>query len=222
MTAPPTDPPATAGLARFAAHAVRSVDELHAINGVPRQQLLDSITSYLTPLVITYLEASPYYLLATANADGSCDVSPRGDPAGAIRVLDERTIVLPDRLGNKKMDSLRNIITNPHVGLLFLVPGVDETVRVNGRALISRDPELLAGMAMDGRMPNLAIVVETEQVFTHCARSYLRSGLWRPETWPDPDTIPTLAAMSAEQRQAPPPDESGGNKRNEEYRSRLY
>jgi uncharacterized protein len=221
MDMPLTDAPARLD-ARFAAYAVTSVEELHAINGTPGQLLLDSITPYLTPLVARFIEASPYYLLATANEDGTCDVSPRGDPAGALHILDARTIVLPDRLGNKKMDSLRNIIGNPHVGLLFLIPGVDETVRVNGRALISKDPELLASLVMDGRTPKLAIVVETEQVFTHCARSYLRSGLWQPERWPDPDTIPTLAAMAAEQRQAPPPDESGGNKRNEEYRTRLY
>jgi len=221
MDVPLTAAPDAIG-ARFAAHAVTSVEALHAINGVPSQSVVDSISPHLTPLVTRFIAMSPYYLLATANADGACDVSPRGDPAGAVRILDERTIVLPDRLGNRKMDSLRNIIGNPHVGLLFLIPGVDETVRVNGRALISQDPDLLATLAMDGKAPKLAIVVAIDQVFPHCARSYLRSGLWQPERWPDPDTVPTLAAMAAELRHTAPPDESGGNKRNEEYRETLY
>jgi uncharacterized protein len=211
-----------AGESRFGAHAVTTVEELREINGHPSQQLLDKVTDFLTPLLIDYIMASPFYLLATSDVNGMCDVSPRGDAVGAVRVLDERTILLPDRLGNRRMDSLRNIITNPHVGLLFMIPAVDETVRVNGRAVISRDPDLLAMMEMRGKLPNFAIVVEISEVYTHCARAFLRSGLWQPETWPDPDTIPTMAAIAAEQVCAPAPDESGANKRNEEYRTRLY
>src|SRR6478736_5085310 len=177
---------------RIEAHAVTSVAALKEINGEPRQLIAEKATDYLTPLLVDYLNACPYFMLATANADGWCDVSPRGDAAGAVRVLDARTIALPDRPGNRRVDSLKNIVSNPHVGLLFIIPAVDETVRINGRATITQDPELLSTMQMQGKTPRLAIVVDIDEVFTHCARSILRAGLWAPETWPDPDTIPTL------------------------------
>jgi PPOX class probable FMN-dependent enzyme len=200
---------------------VTSIDDLVELMGEPSEAVRTKVTPYLTPLVREFVLASPYVLLATAAADGTCDVTPRGDPAGSIAVLDDRTIAIPERPGNRRVDSLRNIITNPHIGMLFLVPGTDETVRVNGRATITTDPELLERLAMNGKPPKAAILVEIEEVFAHCARSILRSKLWEPECWPDPDTIPTLAAMMAEQKQLPPPDESQG-KRNEEYRTRLY
>lgn len=202
-------------------HAVTTVEELVEIVGTPRDVIADKQTDFLTPLLVEFIEASPYFLLATSHADGGCDVSPRGDAPGAVQVLDARTIALPDRVGNRRIDSLRNIVTNPHVGMLFLIPGVDETVRLNGRATITKDPDLLATMEMQGRAPKLALVVEIDEVFTHCARSILRSKLWEPGAWPDPATIPTLAAIMAEQKNLPPPDESQG-KRNEEYRQRLY
>lgn len=206
---------------REAGHTVTTVEELVSIIGEPRQMIANKSTPYLTPLVTEFLQKSPYYLLSTASAEGNCDVSPRGDPAGSFRVMDERTLLLPERPGNKRIDSLKNIVENPHVGLLFLIPAVDETVRVNGRATITRDPELLATVAMRGKNPQLAIVVEIDEVFAHCARSILRSKLWAPESWGDPDEVPTLAAIMAEQLHLAPPDESAG-KRNEEYRTRLY
>jgi PPOX class probable FMN-dependent enzyme len=208
--------------ARFLAHAVTSVEQLHAINGEPNQYILEKHTDYLTPLLVEFIAQVPYYLLSTSHADGSCDVSPRGDAPGAIKVLDARTIALPDRPGNRRIDSLRNIISNPHVGLLMLIPAVDETVRLNGRATITTDPELLETMQMQGKTPKLAIVVDIDEVYVHCARSILRAGLWSPNKWPDPDDIPTLAAIMAEQKNYPKPDEGPGNKRNEEYRQVLY
>jgi PPOX class probable FMN-dependent enzyme len=200
---------------------ITSVDELEAIIGTPSELIRTKETPYLTPLIREFILASPYVLLATAAADGTCDVTPRGDPPGAIAVIDERTIAIPDRLGNRRVDSMRNIISNPHIGMFFLIPGVDETVRVNGRATITREPGLLEQLAVNGKLPKVAIVVEIEEVFAHCARSILRSKLWEPESWPDPDTIPTLAAIMAEQKQLALPDESDG-KRNEEYRKVLY
>ncbi|HLU35795.1 MAG TPA: pyridoxamine 5'-phosphate oxidase family protein [Thermomicrobiales bacterium] len=200
---------------------VTTVEELEGIIGVPGERVATKVTPYVTPLVRQFVMASPYFLMGTADADGNCDVTPRGDAPGSVLFLDDRTLVIPDRLGNRRIDSMKNILTNPHVGLLFLVPGTDETVRINGRAIITRDPELLARLAMQGKEPKVVIVVEIDEVFTHCARSILRSKLWEPESWPDPDTIPTLAAMMAEQKDLPPPDESAG-KRNEEYRQRLY
>jgi len=208
-------------LARLRAYQVTSVDDVHAINGEPSQGILEKDTPYLTPLVEKFIARSPFFLVATADAEGNCDVSPKGDTPGVVKVLDERTLAIPDRLGNRRADGHRNIIANPHVGLIFIIPDVDETVRVNGRAFLTTEPGLLASMALQGRAPKLATVVEIDEVYMHCARSFLRSGLWKPETWPDPDTVPTLAAICAQQKDLPPPDESDG-KRNEEYRTRLF
>jgi uncharacterized protein len=206
---------------RIDAHAVRTVEDLYAVNGEPREAIRTKHTSYLTPLLVEYLAQVPFFALATANADGSCDVTPRGDAPGAIQVLDERTVAIPERPGNRRIDSLRNIITNPHVGILFLIPAVDEAVRLNGRATITTDPELLSTMTMQGKTPKIAIVIDIDEVYVHCARAFLRSGLWEPKKWPDPDSVPSLAAILAEQKNLPAPDESCG-KRNEEYRSVLY
>jgi PPOX class probable FMN-dependent enzyme len=206
---------------RLRAHRVQTLAELYALNGEPTDAIVNKHTSYLTPLMEKFIRASPFFLVATADAEGNCDVSPKGDPSGSVTILDRRTIAIPDRAGNRRADGHRNLIANPHVGLFFIIPNVDETLRINGRAFITAEPELLASMAMQGREPKLAIVVEIEEVYMHCARAFLRSGLWQPETWPDPDTVPTLRAIACEQKDLPPPDESH-DKRQEEYRSVLY
>lgn len=200
---------------------VTTIEELREMIGFPRQLIAGKETPYLTPLLAEFISQSPYFMLATAADDGTCDVSPRGDPAGAVLVFNEYTIVLADRPGNKRIDSLENIIKNPHVGLLFIIPGTDEVLRVNGKVTLTRDPELLAQLAQRGKEPQLAMVVHVEGAYTHCARSILRSKIWDPETWPDTDTIPTLQEMLAEQLHLPEPDQSQG-KRTEEYRTRLY
>lgn len=206
---------------RLRAGRVTSLDQLYDINGVPHESIVNKHTSYLTPLLEEFITSAPFFLVATADSEGNCDVSPKGDPAGAVRILDRRTIVVPDRPGNRRADGHRNVLENPHVGLIFIIPNVDETVRVNGRAFLTADPELLQSMAVQGKAPKLGIVVEIDEVYMHCARAFLRSGMWKPESWPDPDTIPTLAAIAHEQKDLPPPDESLG-KRNEEYRKTLY
>lgn len=203
------------------AHVVTSEETLVDIVGLPRQLIAEKSTPYVTPLVQRFIVSSPYFLLATADDSGRCDCTPRGDPAGSVYFPDERTLVIADRKGNRRVDSMRNMLRNPHVGMLFLVPGTDETVRVNGTATISRDPALCERLAIQGKPAELAIIVAIEEVFTHCARSILRSKIWEPTSWPDTDTIPTLAAMLAEQKHLDPPDESTG-KRNEEYRQVLY
>ncbi|HYI16777.1 MAG TPA: pyridoxamine 5'-phosphate oxidase family protein [Thermomicrobiales bacterium] len=147
----------------------------------------------------TIINASPFVLLSTANADGQCDVTPRGDGPGFVHILDERTLVVPDRPGNRRIDSMRNIIDNPHAGLLFLVPGMDETLRVNGRALLTNDRDLLGQMAVKGKTPQLGIIVEVEEVFFHCARAFRRAKLWEADTWPDRETLPTLGQIIADQ-----------------------
>jgi len=206
---------------RLVQHKVATLDELHAINGTPTQAIREKHTSYLTPLLEEFIQASPFFLIATADGEGNCDVSPKGDPAGTVRILDRRTLAIPDRPGNRRMDGHRNVLANPYVGLIFIIPNVDETVRVNGRAFITSDPELLDTMKVQNRAPKLATIVQIDEVYMHCARAFLRSGLWQPASWPDPDTIPTLSAIMCEQKDLPPPDESHG-KRREEYRTRLY
>jgi len=147
----------------------------------------------------TIINASPFLLLSTANAKGQCDVTPRGDGPGFVRILDDQTLVVPDRPGNHRIDSMVNIIENPHAGLLFLVPGMDETLRVNGRAMLTNDRDLLSGMAMKGKVPQLGIIVEIEEVFFHCARAFRRAKLWEADTWPDRKTLPTLGQIIADQ-----------------------
>jgi PPOX class probable FMN-dependent enzyme len=142
---------------------------------------------------------APFLLLATAGSDGRCDVSPRGDAPGFVQVLDDETLAIPDRPGNRRLDSLQNILDNPHAGLIFLVPGMDETLRVNGRAMLVRDPDLLAQMPARGKTPTLAIVIETEEVYFQCARAFKRSRLWQPDTWLDRDTLPTLGRILKDQ-----------------------
>jgi PPOX class probable FMN-dependent enzyme len=206
---------------RLRAERVTSLDQLYGINGVPHESIVNKHTSYLTPLLEAFITAAPFFLIATADGAGNCDVSPKGDPPGGVRILDLRTIVVPDRPGNRRVDGHRNVLENPHIGLIFIIPNVDETVRVNGRAFLTNDPELMQSMAIQGKAPKLGIVVEIDEVYMHCARAFLRSGMWKPESWPNPDTIPTLHAIMCEQKDLPPPDESQG-KRNEEYRQTLY
>jgi len=206
---------------RLRTHHVTTLDELRAINGEPKESTRTKHTAFVTPLMEEFIGRSPFFLVATSNADGSCDISPKGDPPGAVRVLDSRTIAIPDRLGNKRIDGFQNIVTNPHIGLIFIIPNDDETLRVNGRAFITKEPEFLESMTINGRTPNLATIVEVDEAYMHCARAFLRSGLWNPETWPDPETVPTMAAIASEQKSLPPPNESFG-KRQEEYRTRLY
>lgn len=212
--------PEPACIDHLRAHQITTLDELRAINGVPKASTATKETPFITPSMAEFIARCPFFLIGTSNADGWCDVSPKGDPAGSVRVLDARTLAIPDRLGNKRVDGFQNVLTNPHVGLLFMIPNVDETLRVNGRAFLTREPELLTSLEMRGATPKLALIVQVDEAYMHCARAFLRSGLWRPETWPDADDIPTMARIACEQKDLPPPDESAG-KRMEEYRTRL-
>ncbi len=208
-------------MTRLRSRQLTTIEEVEALNGVPHETIMNKEARLLTPLAIEFIQKCPFFLVATSDSAGTCDVSPKGDTPGVVKVLDEETLAIPDRLGNRRADGHRNVLANGHVGLLFIIPNVDETLRVNGRAFLTDEPELLASMALQGRPPKLATVVEIDQVYMHCARSFLRSGLWKPDRWPDPDTIPTLAAISCELKDQPLPDESLG-KRQEEYRERLF
>jgi PPOX class probable FMN-dependent enzyme len=146
-----------------------------------------------------FIRLSPFLTLATQSPEGRADVSPRGDPPGFVRVLDERHLLIPDRSGNNRLDSLSNILANPAVGLLFLIPGFEDTLRVNGRARLTRDPALLAGLEMQGKAPKCGILVRVEEVFFHCAKAFKRSRLWAADAQVPRSTLPGLARMILEQ-----------------------
>ncbi|MGE5272417.1 MAG: pyridoxamine 5'-phosphate oxidase family protein [Verrucomicrobiota bacterium] len=166
-------------------------DALRSTLGEPSDLVKSKVADRLNHLTRQFVERSPFLCLATSAADGTCDVSPRGDPAGFVRILDEQTLLLPDRPGNRLADSLRNVLENPNVGLLFIVPGVTDTLRVNGRASMVDDPELLEPCAVEGKVPKLALRIEIEQVFTHCSKAFLRAQLWDPDRYVSRDELPS-------------------------------
>lgn len=137
-----------------------------------------------------FIERSPFLCIGTQDLDGKADVSPRGDPAGFVRILDDHTLAIPDRPGNNRLDSLSNIIANPTVGLLFIIPGFDDTLRINGQASLTNDPQLLDKMCVNDRAPKLAIVVRIETIFMHCAKAFRRSRLWNPDHFQDRTKCP--------------------------------
>lgn len=174
---------------------VTTAAELTELVGEPVDRVRDKVRPVLDELDRPWLAASPLCLLATTDAAGRCDVSPRGDPAGVLHVLDERTVVLPDRPGNRRVDSFRNVLQRPYVGLLVLLPGRGDTLRVNGRARLLRDAPFFDDLVVRGHRPRLALVVEVEEVFFHCSKAFLRSAAWQPETWRS-DAVPSRARIA--------------------------
>jgi PPOX class probable FMN-dependent enzyme len=165
--------------------------------GHPDPPALDKILDHLDSASRTFLAHSPFCCIATSDAAGTCDCSPRGDYPGFIRALDARTLVMPDRLGNKLADSFTNILDNGHIGLVCFVPGMIETLRINGTAYITDDPDLLTMLEQDGTPPVLATVIDIQQVYLHCGRALLRSRLWDPEMQDLATQVPTAGAMWA-------------------------
>ena len=172
--------------------------ELRALLGEPTPRAAGKDRPTLDDIDRQWLARSPFCLVATSAADGSCDVSPKGDPPGFTVVLDDRTIALPERSGNRRADGFANVLSNPHVGLIYLLPGRTDTFRVKGRARLVRDPALLDRMVVRGSRPLLAMVVEIESVFYHCAKAFLRSELWDPATW-QPEALPPRARIAKAQ-----------------------
>jgi PPOX class probable FMN-dependent enzyme len=177
---------------------VTSEAELRGLMGTPSERAIKKESASIDAPAREFIRHSPFLLLATSDARGRCDVSPKGDAPGFVRVLDDRHLVIPDRPGNKRLDGLRNVLENPHVGLIFLVPGREETLRVNGRASIVRDEDVLDSVAARGKSPQVAIAVEVEECFLHCPKAFLRSRLWEPEAWPDRAALPSMACVMYE------------------------
>jgi PPOX class probable FMN-dependent enzyme len=161
------------------------------LGGEPAKLIREKIADRLNPLTRQFVERSPFVVVASGRPDGGLDVSPRGDPAGFVRILDERTLLLPDRPGNKLADTLTNLLADDRIALLFLIPGVNDTFRVNGRARIVDDPELLAASEVEGKVPQLGLLVEVEEAYTQCPKAFLRSELWNPERHIDRSELPS-------------------------------
>jgi uncharacterized protein len=188
----------------MADHAIDAVDQLREHIGEPQQRVLDKQLDHLDRHCRDFIARSPIALLATAGADGRCDCSPRGGPPGFARVLDARTLAIPDYTGNRRQDSHVNVLENPQVGLLFLLPGMGETLRVNGGAGLMSDPALLESLSTGGtRPPRTALVVDVEEVFLHCAKAFLRGRVWDPETWMPAEDLPSAAEIYRDHRDTP-------------------
>jgi hypothetical protein len=173
-----------------------------------------------------FIRRSPFLCIGTQGRDGKADVSPRGDPTGFVQILDDRTLAIPDRPGNNRLDTQSNILANPSVGLLFIIPGFDDTLRVNGQASLTTDPQILAKMAVNDRIPTLAIIVRVGEVFLHCAKAFRRSRLWDPEHFQNRKDMPSLLNIIMDQTTGAPADPAEMRKIDEgleqDYRSSMY
>ncbi|SEH48962.1 hypothetical protein SAMN04489835_0435 [Mycolicibacterium rutilum] len=173
---------------------VSTVDELRAIVGQPDEYVANKVKDRLSPVQRDWLAHSPLGFVATTDADGRVDVSPKGDPPGFVHVIDDTTIAIPERPGNKRVDGYLNVLQNPRVGTLFLIPGRGDTLRINGTARILADADYFDALAVKGKRPLLALEVAIEEVFFHCAKAFLRSDAWDPSTW-NPSALPSVAQL---------------------------
>jgi uncharacterized protein len=178
-------------------HIVTSIEALERLYGVPYGPSIAKETDRITPHYGAFIEAAPFFAFASGGPEGM-DCSPRGDAPGFVRVADEKTLLIPDRRGNNRIDTLRNILHDPHVALLFLIPGCGETIRVNGRAEISTDPTLLQSFLIDGKAPRTVIVVSVDRIYFQCAKAIVRSKLWDPSRHVDRASLPSSGTILAD------------------------
>ena len=185
--------PQTAGMDNWI--VVESAADLREVLGPVAQRTATKERRRLQLLDRQWIAASPVVFVATCDADGNCDLSPKGDPAGFVHVIDDETIALPERPGNRRADGFHNVLANPHVGLLFVIPGRGDTLRVNGRAKVLREAPFFDELVVKGHRPELALLVQIDEVFFHCSKAFLRSKTWNPETW-DPEVVPSRAEIA--------------------------
>ena len=188
----------TDGDVRFSEYSeiVTSVEEIRATIAEPTQASVDKVIDRLDDYCRAIIAKSPFIMIASANPDGQPDISPKGDPLGFVRVLDEKHLAIPERPGNRRLDTFINLLDNPNVAIIFMIPGKGETLRVKGEARIVRDEALRETMAVKGRIPEFAVVVHVEQAMMHCPKSIVRSKLWEPDAWPDHSDTPSIAETS--------------------------
>lgn len=176
---------------RLTSAVIADEDALRALIGEPLPLVCQKVCDHLTAEMRKFVELAPFVCIATADGEGNCDISPRGDPPGFVRILDEKTLLVPERPGNRIADSLRNILANPHVGVLFVIPGIDDTFRVHGRATLTTDAALLEPCAVEGKAPKLGILVDIDTAYTQCSKAFLRSHLWDPTKFVARELLPT-------------------------------
>ena len=204
--------------------SIEAYDDLRDAVGEPTASIAEKEMPVLDKHARHFLSLSPILFISTVGVDGRADISPRGDPAGFVKVIDDRTILIPERPGNRRADTMSNIVENPghSVALIFLLPGVEETLRASGRARVVDDPAALAYMAVRGKVPQLGILVEIDEVFFHCAKALKRARLWDPDTHIERRAFPTLAQITKDQREADTPLEEIEARIRESYETRLY
>ena len=172
---------------------IKTHQRLRELSKHPSRRASNKIISYVDDICRRYIAACPFVVVASRGSDGRIDISPKGDPLGFVAGLDEKTLAVPDRSGNHHLDTFENLLSHPEVGLFFMIPGNGDTLRVSGKGRIVRDSALQAQLAIDGKSPNLVLVVAVEEAFMHCPKCMMRSGLWSPENWSDRANVPSLA-----------------------------
>ncbi|MEH7123249.1 pyridoxamine 5'-phosphate oxidase family protein [Bacillus sp. JJ1503] len=202
---------------------ISSEEELRTLLGTPSKNVANKVIHHIDHHCKDFIAKSPILFISTSDTHGNCDTSPRGDAPGFVHIIDQQHIVIPERPGNKRMDSLRNIIANPHIGLIFVIPGLEETLRINGKACIIKDSDVLEKMAVQGKVPSLGIGVQVEECFIHCAKAFKRSKLWYPETWASKDQLPYPPQILADHINLPDVNsETIHTSLEESYSKRLY
>ena len=204
--------------------SIEAYEALREAVGEPTASIAEKEMPKLDKHARHFLSLSPILFISTVGTDGRADISPRGDPAGFVKVIDDNTILIPERPGNRRADTMSNVIENPghSVALIFLLPGVEETLRASGRARVIDDPTVLEDMAVRGKVPQLGILVEIDEVFFHCAKALKRAQLWDPDTRIDRKAFPTLAQITRDQRESDTPLEEIEERIRESYETRLY
>jgi uncharacterized protein len=200
---------------------IENADRLHEIYGAPNERAVKKELRRLDRHCRAFIARSPFLVIASADPSGRCDASPKGDMPGFVRVIDDTHLLIPDRLGNNRVDTLGNLLARPGIGLIFFVPGINETLRVNGRAQVTTDPALLEPLAVNGKVPRSGILVSAEEVYFHCGKALIRSDLWNPEKHVRRGEFPSLGRIIAEQIGGIDADEAE-RQTAESYRTRLY
>ena len=201
---------------------IESIGEIREIYGEPMERTIKKQLPRLEKHSRAFIAMSPFIVMATCDAEGRCDASPKGDGPGFVQVIDDETLLIPDRLGNNRVDSIGNILQHPRIGLIFFVPGLRETLRVNGRAQVTVDPALLEPAAVNGKLPRSGILVTAEEVYFHCGKALIRSDLWNPEKQVARSAFPSLGIVIADQIGQTVAAEEAERATEESYRTRLY
>ncbi|WJE54525.1 pyridoxamine 5'-phosphate oxidase family protein [Bacillus cereus] len=201
---------------------ISTEEELRHILGYPSDRAVKKVIPSLDHHCRDFLSKSPFLVISTSDKFGNCDASPRGDAPGFVYVLNENQIVIPERPGNRRVDSILNILSNPKIGLIFFIPGLGESLRINGRASITNDEKILEKMQVNGRSPLLGIIVEVEECFIHCAKAFIRSKLWDPDSWLEKAALPSAAKMLVDHAKVNANEEEVARSLEESYTKRLY